>query len=164
MEIPGKAVGMYKAEPSNRGGMNWLPILSAKGSVTARKIKLSNSVVLRNRRQSRRTGKYRACVTRDSGFRDSGRRRPRIKRTISTGTSVMASKDEKPTANVFVQASGLDILPSCASSKKTGRNDTTMISSEKKIAGPTCFAESSKILRLSGSDTDRSACCSESCR
>src|SRR5712692_4495414 len=157
MEIPGKAVGMYKAEPSKRGGINWLPILSARGSVTTKKIRLSSSVVLRNRRQSRRTGRYRACVTRDSGFRDSGRRRPRIKRTIKTGTSVMASKDEKPTANVFVHASGRNILPSCASSKKTGRNETTMISSEKKIAGPTCFAESNKILLLSGSETERSA-------
>src|SRR5216117_4209923 len=157
MEIPGKAVGMYKAEPSNSGGINWLPILSAKGSVTTRKIRLSSSVVFRNRRQSRRTGRYRACVTRESGFRDSGRRRPRIKRIIKTGTSVMASKDEKPTANVFVQASGRNILPSCASSKKTGKNDTTMISSEKKIAGPTCFAESSKILHRSASDTDLSA-------
>src|SRR5438552_10238235 len=118
MEIPGKAVGMYKAEPSNRGGMNWLPIFSAKGSVTTRKIKLSSSVVFRNRRQSRRTGRYRACVTRDSGFRDSGRRCPRIKRSIKTGTRVMASKEEKPTAKVFVQASGRNIRPSCASSKK----------------------------------------------
>src|SRR5256885_11968823 len=141
MEIPGKAVGMYKAEPSNSGGINWLPILSAKGSVTTRKIKLSRSVVCRNRRQSRRTGKYRACVTRDSGLRDSGRRRPRIKRTISTGTSVMASKDEKPTANVFVQASGRNILPSCASSKKTGRNETRIIKSEKKMAGVHCLVE-----------------------
>src|SRR5216683_1239877 len=123
MEIPGKAVGMYNAEPSNNGGMNWLPILSAKGSVMTRKIRLRSSVVLRNRRQSRSTGRYRACVTRDSGFRDSGRRRPRMKRTISTGTSVMASKDEKPTASVFVQASGRNIRPSCASSKKTGRNE-----------------------------------------
>src|SRR6266568_5856095 len=161
MEIPGKAVGTYKAERSNRGGINWLPILSAKGSVTTRKIRLSSNVVLRNRRQSRRTGRYRACVTRDSGFCDSGRRRPRIKRTISTGTRVMASNDEKPTANVFVQASGRNIRPSCASSKKTGRKETTMIKSEKKMAGPTCLAESSKILRLSGSDTDRSACFSE---
>src|SRR5207245_2969846 len=115
---------------------------------------LSNNVVLRNRRHRRRTGKYRACVTRDRGFRDSGRRRPRIKRTISTGTRVMARSDEKPTANVFVQASGRNIRPSWASSKKTGRNETTMIKSEKKMAGPTCLAESSKILRLSGSDTD----------
>ena len=28
-----------------------------------------------------------------------------------------------------------------------------MINKEKKIAGPTCFAESSKILRLSASET-----------
>src|SRR6266550_5852473 len=88
MEIPGRAVGMYKAEPSNSGGINWLPILSARGRVTTKKIRLSSSVVLRNRRQSRRTGRYKACVTRESGFRDSGRRRPRMKRTISTGTSV----------------------------------------------------------------------------
>jgi len=33
-----------------------------------------------------------------------------MKRTISTGTSVIASKDEKPTAKVFVHASGRNIL------------------------------------------------------
>jgi len=89
-----------------------------------------------------------------AGSAITGRGRPRMKRTISTGTSVMASKDEKPTANVFVQASGRNIRPSWASSRKTGRKDTTMMSSEKKIAGPTCFAESNKIRLLSGSETD----------
>jgi hypothetical protein len=38
IEIPGKAIGMYKVEPSKSGGMDWLPILSARGSVAIRKI------------------------------------------------------------------------------------------------------------------------------
>src|SRR5258708_40044262 len=99
MEIPGKAVGMYKAEPSKSGGINWLPILSARGRGTTKKIRFSSNVVLRNRRQSRRTGRDKACVTRESGVRDSVRSRPRMKRTISTGTNGMASKEQKPTAN-----------------------------------------------------------------
>ena len=30
IEIPGRAVGMNSAEPSNNGGMNWLPNLKAE--------------------------------------------------------------------------------------------------------------------------------------
>jgi len=63
---------MYKVEPSKSGGMDWLPILSARGSVAIRKIRLSSDVDLRNRRQSRRTGRYRACVT-------QGQRVPRFR-------------------------------------------------------------------------------------
>ena len=40
----------------------------------------------------------------------------------------------------FVKASGLNSRPSCASSANTGMKLTVMISSEKKIAGPTCCA------------------------
>ena len=79
------------------------------------------------------------------GLADSGRNRPRMKSSISTGTSVMASSDEKPTASVLVQASGRNMRPSWASSRKTGRNETTMMTSEKKMAGPTCLAASSRI-------------------
>ncbi len=46
---------------------------------------------------------------------------------------------------VFVNASGRNSLPSCPSSRNTGRNDTTMMATEKKIAGPTCFAERMEI-------------------
>src|SRR5438270_483760 len=144
--------------------MNWLPSLNINGKVTTKKNKFTSSVVLRYLRHSLSTGKYNAWVNRETGFLDSGRSFPLMNMTIKTGTRVIASRDENPTASVFVQANGRNIRPSCASSKKTGRNDTTMIKSEKKMAGPTCLEESSKILRLSGSDTDRSACCSESCR
>jgi hypothetical protein len=65
-----------------------------------------------------------------------------MKMTIRIGTRVMANKDEKPTARVFVHASGRNILPSCASSRKTGRNETTIMRREKNSAGPTCFAAS----------------------
>ncbi len=43
---------------------------------------------------------------------------------------------------VFVKASGEKSRPSCASSVKTGMNDSVMISSEKNSAGPTSAAES----------------------
>ena len=78
----------------------------------------------------------------------------------------MASRDENPTASVLVQASARNILPSCASSKKTGKNDTTMMSKEKKMAGPTCLAESRRIFRRSTPEigADALAWCSESWR
>ena len=47
----------------------------------------------------------------------------------------MASIEEKPTAEVFVQASGRNMRPSCASSRNTGRKETTMMSNEKNSAG-----------------------------
>ena len=66
----------------------------------------------------------------------------RMNNTIKTGTRVTARSDENPTARVFVQASGRNIRPSCASKRNTGRKETTMIRREKKRAGPTCFAAS----------------------
>jgi len=30
IEIPGKAIGMYKVEPSKSGGMDWLPIFECE--------------------------------------------------------------------------------------------------------------------------------------
>src|SRR5712672_1223446 len=120
--------------------MNWLPSRNARGNVNARKNKFSRRVVLRYLRQRRRTGRYKACVNRETGFCDSGRSFPLIKMTIRTGTNVTAKSEEKPTARVFVHASGRNIRPSCASKRKTGRNETTIIMREKNKAGPTCFA------------------------
>ena len=40
---------------------------------------------------------------------------------------------------LLVQASGVNSRPSWASRAKTGRNDTVMMRSEKKRAGPTSF-------------------------
>ena len=40
MPMPGSDVGMYSAEPSYSGGMNWLPRRKASGIVAARKIRL----------------------------------------------------------------------------------------------------------------------------
>ena len=116
--------------------MNWLPIFSDRGNTSTRKSRFSASVVLRYRRQSRRIGRYRACVNLETGFRDSGRSLPLMSMSISIGTSVIARRDEKPTASVLVQASGRNMRPSCASSKKTGRNETTIISNEKKQRRP----------------------------
>src|SRR6266571_740462 len=81
--------------------MNWLPMRHASGSVTTRKIRLRRSVVFRWRRQKRRTGKYKACVHRENGFSDSGRRWPRMKITIRTGTSVMVRIEENATESFF---------------------------------------------------------------
>ena len=55
---------------------------------------------------------------------------------ISTGTSVIDSSDATTIADVFVNASGRNMRPSCASSRKTGTNETMMMASEKKIGRP----------------------------
>src|SRR6266567_3490188 len=115
--------------------MNWLPMRHASGTVTTRKMRLISNVVFRYRRQNRRTGRYKACVHREKGFSDSGRRWPRMKITIRTGTSVMARIDENATERVFVHARGRNMRPSWASRRNTGRNDTRITSNEKKIAG-----------------------------
>ena len=90
-----------------------------------------------------------ACVNREMGFVDSGFNLPRMKISISTGTRVIARTDENPIARVLVQARGRNILPSCASSRNTGRNETTMMMSEKKMGGPTCLAAPIRSLRRS---------------
>src|SRR5579864_1479885 len=133
--------------------MNWLPSRNMSGKVTARNNRLINNVVFRYLRHSFSTGGYSVCVKRETGFSDSGRSLPLMNITINTGTSVIASSDENPTASVFVQASGRNMRPSWASSKNTGRNETTMIRSEKNNAGPTCLAASINTLRRSVSGT-----------
>ena len=83
------------------------------------------------------------------GFCDSGfSRLPLMKMIISTGTSVMDRRDAAIIANVLVNASGRNIRPSCASSRKTGTNEMTMIAREKKIGRATCLAASHDRARL----------------
>ena len=53
----------------------------------------------------------------------------------------------KPMAKVLVNASGLKSRPSCASSVKMGRNETVMISREKKSGRPTSWAASIRTSR-----------------
>src|SRR5204862_6418297 len=60
IEIPGNEVGMYREEPSNNGGMNWLPILNISGNVKTRKSKLSRRVIFRYLRHNLNTGRYKA--------------------------------------------------------------------------------------------------------
>jgi len=129
--------------------MNWLTMLAASGTTSARHTSAISSVVLRYRRHALKTGIYSAWVKRVTGLRASGRKRPRMNSGISTGTSVTARMDEKPIASVLVRASGLNIRPSCASSRKIGRNDTMMMRSEKNNAGPTCCSVASRIRRRS---------------
>src|SRR6266567_379035 len=169
IEIPGRAVGMYNDEPSYSGGMNWLPMRHASGSVTTKKIKLRSRVVFRYRRHKRRTGRYKACVQRENGFVDSDLRWPRMNITIRTGTRVMARIDENATERVLVHARGRNMRPSCASNRNTGRKDTRITSNEKKMAGPTCFAAPIRMRRLSFSvseaaDGPNAAMCSDKWR
>ena len=67
---------------------------------------------------------------------------------------MIARIDEKVIAKVLVSASGRNIRPSCASSRKTGRKETTMMISEKKSGRPTCFAACRRICWRSASDTE----------
>src|SRR2546427_99865 len=57
-----------------------------------------------------------------------------MKMIIRMGTKVIANKDEKPTARVFVHARGRNMRPSCASNRNSGRNETTIIKREKNSA------------------------------
>ena len=81
----------------------------------------------------------------------------------------MARMEEKATESVLVQASGRNMRPSCASRRNTGRNDTRIISKEKKMAGPTCFAAAIRMRRRSfsvrvSSDAPIFAMCSDKWR
>src|SRR5262249_13039913 len=82
---------------------------------------------------------------------------PLMKYSINAGTTVMASKDENATDSVLVHANGRNILPSWASSRNTGRNETAIMSSEKNSAGPTCLAASSNIFLRSLWPTDQAS-------
>ena len=65
---------------------------------------------------------------------------PRMRNVQSTGTSVTARMVEPTIANVFVNASGWNILPSIPVSAKTGTKARMMITIAKKIGRPTSFA------------------------
>ena len=75
---------------------------------------------------------------RTSQLSRSLRNRPRTKNVQSAGTSVMLRMATAASAKLFVKASGRNIFPSSPPSAKTGRNDNSMISTEKKIGRPTC--------------------------
>src|SRR5437763_14219348 len=100
---------MYSKTPSKSGGMNWLPRRNISGKVTSRNNRLSKSVVLRYFKQSRRIGRYKACVNRETGFSDSGLSLPRTNIVSRIGTSVIARRDENATATVLVHAKGRNI-------------------------------------------------------
>ena len=158
--MPGTVTGMYMIVPSYRGGMNSLPMDLNIGYTAGITSRLAISAVFGKRSASRRTGLYSLTKKRDIGFSASGRSRlPRMKSVMSAGTSVTASNDDATIANVFVNASGRNMRPSCASSRNTGRNDITMIARLKKIGRPTCFAESMmtrmRSLRASSPPSER---------
>src|SRR4051794_32830027 len=59
--------------------------------------------------------------------------RPLRKIGIRAGTSVMASTATPTSANVLVQASGWKSFPERPERANTGRNESSVISTEKKI-------------------------------
>ncbi len=63
-------------------------------------------------------------------------------------------------ANVFVQASGLNSNPSCASNAKIGKKETVIMSSEKNSDGPTSLAASisTSVRGFSGGARSRCLC------
>jgi len=96
----------------------------------------------------------------ETGFELSGGILPRMKKYISTGTSVMAIMADPIIEKVLVNASGWNSLPSCPSSMKTGTKERTIMAREKNIALPTCLADvimtSSRFVALSsGGISDR---------
>ena len=70
-------------------------------------------------------------------FSSSPLSRPLMKIGISAGTSVIAISATPIMAKLFVNASGWKSFPSCPPNAKTGRNERSMISTEKKIGRPT---------------------------
>src|SRR5881394_1051713 len=86
--------------------------------------------------------------------------RPRTNSVMSAGASVTDASAANAIANVFVNASGLNSRPAWPLSAKIGRNAAVMMSSEKKIGGPTsCAASISNFCREApgGADRDRDA-------
>ncbi len=73
---------------------------------------------------------------------------------MATGTSVTESRLADAMAKVLVKASGRNSRPSWPSSVKTGRNETVMMSREKKSAGPTSRAEALTISQRWGGEND----------
>src|SRR4029434_5349095 len=108
--------------------MNSLPITNSSGMVSGTTAKFRSSAVHLKRRAARSSGSYIQAKNRETGLTDAGLRlRPRMKIVISTGTSVIESNDANTIAEVFVNASGLNMRPSCASSRQTGTHDTMMM-------------------------------------
>ncbi len=67
----------------------------------------------------------------------------------SAGTRVIASTETVRSANVLVKASGRNIFPSIPPSANTGRNDRSMMTTEKKIGRPTSTHAGRTIARRS---------------
>jgi hypothetical protein len=60
--------------------------------------------------------------------------------------------------HVLVKASGMKRRPACPVSPKTGRNDTAMMRSEKKIAGVTSAAASARSFCRASGERSFGAC------
>jgi len=144
--------------------MNWLPSLHAqrncRPSREARDSAHGQHGDAAGRNRSTAANTF-VCVMRENRIGALRAQLSGISSTISAGTSVMARIDEQPTASVLVHARGRNMRLPAPPAEDTGRNDTRMMTSEKKIAGPTCLAAPIRISLLSSLETGAA---SRSCR
>ena len=77
--MPGNVVGMYRREPSSRGGMNSDPMRWAGSSARITAAMVAPTTGQRNLNAHCRIGVYTRMRNRCSGFRSSERKRPRTK-------------------------------------------------------------------------------------
>ena len=135
-EMLGSAIGMNIRSPSFSGGMNSLPMRLPATSAPANSRPAHASVAPRCESAHSSTGRYSARRPRITGFASSACIRPPSSSVQSTGTSVTAMTVAASTANVLVNASGWNSLPSWPVSAKTGTNASRMIAIEKNTGRP----------------------------
>jgi AraC-like DNA-binding protein len=71
---------MYSEDPSNTGGIELASKFEDQGKCNQQEHKFQQQRrFIRNLKQSRKTGKYIACVILEIGFSDSGRSFPEIR-------------------------------------------------------------------------------------
>ena len=116
--------------------MNSLPMPRARSSAPAKSAAAAATVKARCASAALSAGRYSRCSPRINGLSSSLCTLPPRSRLQSTGTSVTATTVAASTANVLVKASGWNSLPSWPVSANTGRKDSRMITTEKKIGRP----------------------------
>src|SRR3990167_5760985 len=124
IDIPGTAVGLYRIVTSFSGGMNSEPSLRKGKTVRTSITTDANKTVFLKRSTNFTTGSYSPMRNLLMGFFSSGFTFPVTSRAIKAGVIVIARRAEKNIENVFVNARGLNSLPSWYSRVKIGRKDT----------------------------------------
>ena len=146
-EMLGSAIGMNIRSPSFSGGMNSLPMPRASDQRAGEQQRgRSTTVTTRCASAASSAGSIQPAQHRASRDwrppRGTSRRAASVQ---STGTSVTAMTVAASTANVFVNASGWNSLPSWPVSAKTGMNASRMIAIEKNTGRPTSRVDSRTV-------------------